>query len=180
MDPVGGRTRLVKDIAREHGASDRETTRAYLRVSAGHRPNALAFQDLDAYVAAWRDALIKELRAYKAAALACAQVIRARRRDEARFLATMKGAKDASQGARAPRVAAQCRAHGAPLAGALSRPRGAFVSLNLDKSTVAWSVARARARSSFDDFWLSPQPRGARLRKGPIWAYPGLKSPCSF
>jgi hypothetical protein len=56
-------------------------------VCSGLRPNALAFQDLDAYVAAWRDALIKELRAYKAAALACAQVIRARRRAEARFLA---------------------------------------------------------------------------------------------
>jgi hypothetical protein len=33
-DPVGGRTRMVKDIARENGASDREITRAYLRVSA--------------------------------------------------------------------------------------------------------------------------------------------------
>ena len=93
MDPVGGRTRLVKDIAREHGASDHEITRAYLRVSAGLRPNALAFQYLDAYAAAWRDALVKELRAYKAAVQYCANAIRARRRDEARFLATMKGAK---------------------------------------------------------------------------------------
>ena len=55
MDPVGGRTRLVKDIAREHGASDREIPRVYLHVSAGLRPNALAFQDLGAYAAAWRD-----------------------------------------------------------------------------------------------------------------------------
>jgi hypothetical protein len=92
MDPVGGRTRLVKDIAREHGASDCKITRAYLRVSAGLRPNALAFQYLDAYAAAWRDALVKELRAYKAAADHCFSVILARRRDEARFL-KMKGAK---------------------------------------------------------------------------------------
>ena len=66
MDPVGGRTRLVKDIARKHGATNHEITRAYLRVSAGLNPNALDFQDLDAYAAAWRDALVKELRAYKA------------------------------------------------------------------------------------------------------------------
>ena len=51
-DPVGGRTRLVRDIAREHGASDREITRAYLRVSAGLLPNTLAFQDIDAWPAA--------------------------------------------------------------------------------------------------------------------------------
>jgi hypothetical protein len=92
MDPVGGRTRLVKDIAREHGASDHEITRAYLRVSVGLRPNALAFQDLDAYAAAWRDALVKELRAYKSAADHCFSAILERRRDEARFL-RMKGAK---------------------------------------------------------------------------------------
>jgi hypothetical protein len=35
-------------LAREHGATDHEITRSYLRVSAGLRPNALAFQDLDA------------------------------------------------------------------------------------------------------------------------------------
>ena len=85
VDPTGGRTRLVKDIEREYGASDPEITRAYLRVSTGLRPNALAFQDLDAYVAVWRDALVKELRAYKAAALYCAQAIRARLSTEARF-----------------------------------------------------------------------------------------------
>ena len=39
-DPVGGRMRLVKDIAREHGATNHEITRAYLRVSAGLHPNA--------------------------------------------------------------------------------------------------------------------------------------------
>ena len=94
MDPVGGRTRLVKDIAREHGASDPVITRVYLHVSTGLRPNALAFQDLDAYAAAWRDALVKELRAYKAAAVYCVNEIRVRRRDEARFLATIKGASD--------------------------------------------------------------------------------------
>jgi hypothetical protein len=66
MDRVGGRAHLVKDVAREHGASDREITRTYLRVGAVLRPNALAYQDLDAYVAAWRDALVKELRAHRA------------------------------------------------------------------------------------------------------------------
>jgi hypothetical protein len=52
-DPVGGRTCLIKDLAREHNASDRMMTRVSLRVGAGFSPiNALAFQDLDAYVAA--------------------------------------------------------------------------------------------------------------------------------
>ncbi len=37
---MGGRTRMVKDIVREHGATDREITRAYLRVSAGFYPKA--------------------------------------------------------------------------------------------------------------------------------------------
>jgi hypothetical protein len=41
-------------------------SRAPTCVSAGLRPNTLAFQDLDAYAAAWRDALVKKLRAYKA------------------------------------------------------------------------------------------------------------------
>jgi hypothetical protein len=50
---------LVKDVARECCASDREIMRVYLRVSAGLRPNVLAYQDLDAYAAAWRDALVK-------------------------------------------------------------------------------------------------------------------------
>ena len=91
---VGGRTRLVKDITREHGASDFVITRIYLRVSTGVRPNALAFQDLDAYyAAAWRDALVKELRAYKAAADHCFIVVLQRRFDEAHCYRLMKGAK---------------------------------------------------------------------------------------
>ena len=61
-------------------------------VCSGLRPNALAFQDLDVYAAAWLDALVKEMRAYKAAADHCSSVILERRRDEARFL-RMKGAK---------------------------------------------------------------------------------------
>jgi hypothetical protein len=85
VDPVGGRTRLVKDIAREHSAPDPVMTHVYLSISSGLRPNALAFQDLDSYVAAWRDTLFKELCAYKAAALYCTQVIRAHLRAEARF-----------------------------------------------------------------------------------------------
>jgi hypothetical protein len=68
-DSMGGRTRLIKDIARKHRAPNPVMTCVYLRVGAGLRPNALAFQDLDTYVAAWRDALVKELRAYKAVAL---------------------------------------------------------------------------------------------------------------
>ncbi len=88
--PVGERTRLVKDIAREHGATDREITRAYLRVSAGLRRNACEYQDLDAYAAARRDsrrdAIVKELRAYKATSDHLFSVVLDRRRDEMRFL----------------------------------------------------------------------------------------------
>ncbi len=93
MDPVGGRTRLVKDIAREHGDTNHKITRAYLRVSAGLRPNALAFQDFDACAAAWRDALVKELRAYKAAVDHCLGAVLERRFDEARCFRLMRGAK---------------------------------------------------------------------------------------
>ena len=81
-DPVGGRTRLVKDIAREHGATNHEITRVYPRVSAGLRPNALDLQDLDAYAAALREALDH-----------CLHVVLDRRSDEARCLRLMKGAK---------------------------------------------------------------------------------------
>jgi hypothetical protein len=76
-DPVGGSTRLVKDVERKYCASDRKVTRAYLRVG----PNALAYQDLDAYAAAWRDALVKELRAYKATSDHCFSVVLQRRFD---------------------------------------------------------------------------------------------------
>jgi hypothetical protein len=72
MDRVGGRARLVKDVAREHGASDLEIMRAYLRVGADLRPNACEYQDLDAYVAAWRDALVKALCAVSARYLSAA------------------------------------------------------------------------------------------------------------
>jgi hypothetical protein len=96
MDPVNGRTGLVKDIAREHGASDREITRSCLRVSGGFRsclrvsggfrPNPLVYKDLDAYAAAWPDAIVKELRAYKATADHLFSVVLGRCFDEARFL----------------------------------------------------------------------------------------------
>jgi hypothetical protein len=67
---VGWRTRLIKELAREHNASDPLMTRVYLRIRPVFAPAAaLAFKDLDAYVATWRDALVKELREYKAAAL---------------------------------------------------------------------------------------------------------------
>jgi hypothetical protein len=85
-DPVNGRTRLVKDIAREHAASDREITRAFLRVGEGFFPSPLVYKDLDAYVAAWRDAIVKALRAYRATADHLLSVVLDRRRDEACFL----------------------------------------------------------------------------------------------
>jgi hypothetical protein len=85
-DPVGGRTRMIKDIAREHSATDHEITRAFLRVNAGLRPKACEYQDLDAYAAAWRDAIVKELCAYKATADHLFSVVLGRCFDEARFL----------------------------------------------------------------------------------------------
>jgi hypothetical protein len=91
MDPVGGRTRMIKDIAREHSATDREITRAFLRVHAGLRPKASEYQDLDAYAAAWRDALVKELLAYRATADRLFSVIFDRLRNEARFLRRNSG-----------------------------------------------------------------------------------------
>jgi hypothetical protein len=54
--------------------------------SAGLRPNACEYQDLDAYAAAWRDAIVKELRAHRATADHCFSVVLDRRRDELRFL----------------------------------------------------------------------------------------------
>jgi hypothetical protein len=89
-DPVNGRTRLVKDIAREYAASDRKITRAFLRVSGpdsgGFFPSPLVYKDLDAYVAAWRDAIVKALRAYRATSDHLFSVVLDRRRDEACFL----------------------------------------------------------------------------------------------
>jgi hypothetical protein len=85
-DPVGGRTRMVKDIAREQNATDCELTRAFLSVYAGLRPKACEYQDLDAYAAAWRDAIVKELRVYKATSDHLFSVVLGRCFDEARFL----------------------------------------------------------------------------------------------
>jgi hypothetical protein len=85
-DPVGGRTRLIKELARKHNASDQLMMLDYPRVGARLSPiNAFAFQDLDAYVAAWRDVLVKELRRYNAMVCACHGDIRWRRRAEERF-----------------------------------------------------------------------------------------------
>ena len=94
-DPVGGRTRLVKDIAREHGATDREITRAFLRVSGGFPSSPLVYKDFDAYVAAWRDAIVNALRAYRATADHLFSVLLDRLRDEARFLRLNGGKKAA-------------------------------------------------------------------------------------
>jgi hypothetical protein len=93
MDRVGGRARLVKDVAREHGASDREIMRACLRVGADLRPNACDYKDLDAYVAAWRDALVKALRAHRAMVDYCLGEALERRVKESRCYRLMNGAK---------------------------------------------------------------------------------------
>ena len=90
-DPVGGRTLMVKDIAREHGATDHEMTRAYLRVNAGLRPKASEYQKLYAYTAAWREALVKELLAFRAMADHLFSVVLGRCFDEARFLSLNGG-----------------------------------------------------------------------------------------
>ena len=96
-DPVNGRTRLVKDIAREYAASDREITRAFGRVSGGFfPPSPLVYKDLDAYVAAWRDAIVKALRAYRATSDHLFSVVLDRRRDEACFL-KLNGGKAAKK-----------------------------------------------------------------------------------
>ena len=95
VDPVNGRVRLVKDIARQYAASDREIARAYLRVSGGFRPNPLVYKDLDAYVAAWRDAIVNALRAYRATADRLFSVVIDRLRNEARFLSLNGGKKAA-------------------------------------------------------------------------------------
>jgi hypothetical protein len=93
-DPVGGRTLMVKDIAREHGATDHEITRAYLRVHAGLlRPKASEYKELYAYTAAWRGALVKELLAFRAMADHLFGVVLGRCFDEARFLRRNGGKK---------------------------------------------------------------------------------------
>ena len=96
-DSVNGRVRLVKDIAREYAASDREITRAYLRVHAGLRPKASEYQELDAYAAAWRDAIVKELLAFRATADRLFGVIKDRICKEARFLRLNGGKKKAAK-----------------------------------------------------------------------------------
>ena len=93
---MGGRTRLVKDIAREFAASDREITRAFLRVSGGFFPSPLTYQDLVACAAAWLDAIVKALRAYRATSDHLFSVVLDRRRDEACFL-KLNGGKAAKK-----------------------------------------------------------------------------------
>ena len=96
MDRVGGRARLVKDVARERCASNSEIMRVYLRAGTDLRPNALVYKDLDAYAAAWRDALVKVLRAYKATSDRLFSVLLDRLRNEARFL-RLNGGKAAKK-----------------------------------------------------------------------------------
>jgi hypothetical protein len=95
-DPVNGRTRLVKDIAREYAASDRKITRAFLRVSWGFFPSPLVYKDLDVYAAAWRDAIVNALRAYRATSDHLFSVVLDRRRNEACFL-KLNGGKAAKK-----------------------------------------------------------------------------------
>ena len=95
VDPVNGRARLVKDIARQYAASDREIARALARVSGRFPSSPLDYKDLDAYVAAWRDAIVNALRAYRATADHLFSVLLDRLRDEARFLRLNGGKKAA-------------------------------------------------------------------------------------
>ena len=96
VDPVNGRARLVKDIARQYAASDREITRAFGRVSGGFPSSPLVYKDFDAYVAAWRDAIVKALRAYRATSDRLFSVVLDRRRDEQCFL-KLNGGKAAKK-----------------------------------------------------------------------------------
>ena len=93
MDRVGGRARLDKDVAREQGASEREIARAYRRVSADISHGARDYQDLDAYIAAWRDALVKALRAHRTMVVYYLGEALERRVKEARCYRSMNGAK---------------------------------------------------------------------------------------
>jgi hypothetical protein len=105
VDPVNGHARLVKDIAREYAASDREITRAFGRVSGGFfPPSPLVYKDLDAYVAAWRDAIVNALRAYRATADHLFSVLLDRRREEQCFL-KLNGGKAAKKHPRRARTA---------------------------------------------------------------------------
>jgi hypothetical protein len=94
-DPVNGRARLVKDIARQYATSDSEIARALGRVSGRFPSSPLVYKDFDAYVAAWRDAIVKALRAYRATADHLFSVLLDRLRDEARFLRRNGGKKAA-------------------------------------------------------------------------------------
>ena len=102
-DPVNGRARLVKDIARQYAASDREIARALGRVSGRFPSSPLVYKDLDAYVAAWRDAIVNALRAYRATADHLFSVLLDRLRNEARFLRR--------NGGKAAKKHLQARAH---------------------------------------------------------------------
>jgi hypothetical protein len=95
VDPVNGRVRLVKDIARQYAASDREIARALRRISGRFPSSPLDYKDFDAYVAAWRDAIVNALRAYRATSDRLFSVLLDRLRDEARFLRLNGGKKAA-------------------------------------------------------------------------------------
>ena len=95
VDPVNGRVRLVKDIARQYAASDREIARALRRISGRFPSSPLDYKDFDAYVDAWRDAIVNALRAYRATADHLFSVLLDRLRDEARFLRLNGGKKAA-------------------------------------------------------------------------------------
>jgi hypothetical protein len=92
---VNGRARLVKDIARQYAASDREIARAVRRISGRFPSSPLDYKDFDAYVDAWRDAIVNALRAYRATADHLFSVLLDRLRDEARFLRLNGGKKAA-------------------------------------------------------------------------------------
>ena len=95
VDPVNGRVRLVKDIARQYAASDREIARAVRRISGRFPSSPLDYKDFDAYVDAWRDAIVNALRAYRATTDSIFSVLMDRRRNERYFLRLNGGKKAA-------------------------------------------------------------------------------------
>ena len=93
VDPMNGRAR---DITRQYAASDREIARALRRISGRFPSSPLVYKDFDAYVAAWRDTIVKALLAYRATSDRLFSVVLDRRRDEQCFL-KLNGGKAAKK-----------------------------------------------------------------------------------
>ena len=79
----------------QYAASDREIARALRRISGRFPSSPLDYKDFDAYVAAWRDAIVNALRAYRATTDRIFSVLMDRRRNERYFLRLNGGKKAA-------------------------------------------------------------------------------------